>query len=332
MKPVRGIRWPQRLTQYTSGVGTEVFESFDERGNAETGRMDLLCCKPTKTVDSYRDLTELVAQIAIANPHYQLYFRGQSDYYTIGSLGTHSLCPSLWRGLDVNSKEYQTSLSRRCQQLFKAGEVLVREYESFKHRETETEELLLNNPLTRWAVLQHYELCNNLCGTPMLDISQSLRVAASFALLGKNAEGYLYVLGMPYQREMFSVDSISGITSVSLLGAMPSAAIRPYVQSGYLAIDNDWWRLYALDNEPDHHKSYHVNFAERIISCLRIGGDEFWDDSSNGIISSDALYPNTDVFQAFTEEIDLKGKIKHAIGNGTTAVFVPGAVISAHNV
>ncbi len=332
MKPVRGIRWPERLAQYTSGVGAEVFGSFDERGDAETGRMDLLCCKPTKSVESYRELTELIAQIAIANPHYQLFFRGQSDCYTIGSLGTHSLCPSLWRGLDIGSKNYRASLSQRCQRLFKAGEVLVSEYARFKHKEAATEELLYNNPLTRWAVLQHYELCGDLCGTPMLDISQSLRVAASFALQDNSAEGYLYVLGMPYQREMFSVDSTSGITSVSLLGAMPSATIRPYVQSGYLAIDNDWWKLYALDNEPDHHKSYHVNFAERIISCLRIGGDEFWDDSSSGIINSGALYPITDVFQAFTEEVDLEGKIKDAINNDVPTVSGPDVVTSAHNV
>ena len=313
MKPVRGIQWPESLLDHVKGVGVDAFGSLDERGNVEADKMDLLCCKPSQLVGTYRKLTELIARVAVANPHYQLFFRGQTKLHTIGPLEVHSLCPSLWRGLDAKNEGFHDSLIARCRKLFMAGEVLVEEYTRYGHGESETEELLRNNPLARWAILQHYELCTRLCGTPMLDITQSLRVATSFALQGgSNAEGYLYILGMPYQREMFSVDSRSGITSVSLLGAMPSTALRPYVQNGYLAVDNDWWRLYALDNESVNN-TYHVNFAERIIACVRIGGDGFWDDASNGIISESALYPTDDLFQEFVADTLLKNRIEDAL-------------------
>lgn len=313
MNSVRGIKWPVSLMRYVQGAGTDSFGSVDERGNAETGRLDLLCCRPVMPVSTYRDLTELVARIAAANPQYQLFFRGQAEQYSLGPLEVHSLCPSLWRGLDVAGKEYAKSLASRARMLFRAGEVLLNVYAAYDHKEAEAEELLHRNPLVRWAVLQHYELCGTLCGTPMLDLTQSLHVASSFALQDPaSCEGYLYILGMPYQREMFSVDSQTGITCVSLLGAMPSNALRPYVQSGYLAADNDWWRLYALNDEPVH-STYHVNFANRMIACVRIGGDRFWDETSGGVLNKEALYPTNDAFQDFVTDSGLKDKIADAL-------------------
>ena len=46
----------------------------------------------------------------------------------------------------------------------------------------------------KWALIQHYQQTF----TPFLDLTQSTRVAASFALLDNREEyGYVYVFGLP---------------------------------------------------------------------------------------------------------------------------------------
>ncbi len=45
----------------------------------------------------------------------------------------------------------------------------------------------------QWSILQHYEVTD----TPLIDITQSLKVACSFAQLdNENSEAFVYVFGL----------------------------------------------------------------------------------------------------------------------------------------
>jgi hypothetical protein len=80
-----------------------------------------------------------------------------------------------------------------------------------------------------WAILQHYEVCD----TPLLDVTNSLRVAASFATNNPAAEGpVLYVLGVPSLSGSITASSEQGLQIIRLSSICPPEARRPYFQEG----------------------------------------------------------------------------------------------------
>jgi hypothetical protein len=85
-------------------------------------------------------------------------------------------------------------------------------------------------PELQWSILQHYEVCD----TPLLDLKQSLRVAASFALNWTSSEGYIFVFALPYPNGTISYFSEEELVIVRLLSVCPSEALRPHFQEGYL--------------------------------------------------------------------------------------------------
>ena len=78
-------------------------------------------------------------------------------------------------------------------------------------------------------MFQHYEILP----TPLIDITQSLRVAATFALK-KNNYGYVYVFGLPYPNQSISYFIDSGIVLLKLQNVIDVHALRTRYQEGYL--------------------------------------------------------------------------------------------------
>ena len=85
-----------------------------------------------------------------------------------------------------------------------------------------------------WSVIQHYELWP----TPFLDLTSSLRVAASFALGVHNAPtgGFLYVIAIQkvVSDVMRQIGVDTDLTVVRLSSVCPPGTQRPHLQEGHL--------------------------------------------------------------------------------------------------
>ncbi len=143
----------------------------------------------------------------------------------------------------------------------------------------------------RWALLQHY----NVCPTPLLDITQSLRVAASFATQDDDLPyGIIYVFGLPHTNGNFSYNIDEEIVSLRLQSVCPPEASRPHFQEGYVA-----------GTFPFSNDSRYKDFRRRLIAKFKVGGKKFWDDNFKPI-PQDALIPQDDFLEEFFNKLKIK--------------------------
>ena len=147
--------------------------------------------------------------------------------------------------------------------------------------------------MLQYSILQHYEVCK----TPLLDVTQSLKVACSFAILNnENDIGYIYILGLPYITGRISVDSEDYITNVRLLSISCSASKRPFFQEGYLVQTE-------FTSDADIEKG-ELDFNRRIVAVYEFKNNrEFW--GSETPITIENLYPKEDIMK------DICNKIKN---------------------
>ena len=235
-------------------------------------------------VSSFRALVELVAKTAYMNKDYLLFFRGQNtDYLNKASKST--FYPTIYRGDYLQQRE----VNYRFEILAGACQLLVRRFEEAKI--TGTPELR-RKKLIQWSILQHYEVCS----TPLLDFTQSLRVAASFAQLHSEKDSsYVYAFGMPYLTNRISNNSEHDLVNIRLLSICPPEALRPYFQEGYLAGTEDLENSYDSKSELD--------FNNRLIAKFRIpNSNTFWGRNFHAI-PQNALYPKGDQIEEICYKI-----------------------------
>lgn len=72
MNSVYNVHWPLILLDYLQDVTADSLSEYGLEDGVAPKRVDLLCCHPTNTVSSYKELTQIVASIAMQNPRYQL--------------------------------------------------------------------------------------------------------------------------------------------------------------------------------------------------------------------------------------------------------------------
>lgn len=140
--------------------------------------------------------------------------------------------------------------------------------------------------------MQHYEVCK----TPLLDLTQSLKVACSFAALNnKEKMGYIYVLALPYIKGRISVDSEDYITNVRLLSISCSASKRPFFQEGYL-VQTEFTSNIDIEKGD-------LDFNRRIVAIYEFKDDKsFW--GSENPISIKNLYPDNDIMKDICSKIE----------------------------
>jgi hypothetical protein len=172
-------------------------------------------------VRRFEDLVMVAAHLASGHRGHMLFFRGQArDYHDRN--GRTSLYPTLFRGAPLR----KNVLAARWAKLEACVRAVVERRAELglpgkTHRHIES----------AIALLQHYGLCE----TPLLDVTPSLRVAASFALPNKKARlGYLYALALPYPNGSISHFVDQDMVLVRLFGVCPFEAVRPHFQEGYL--------------------------------------------------------------------------------------------------
>ncbi|MBI1923262.1 FRG domain-containing protein [Candidatus Poribacteria bacterium] len=226
-------------------------------------------------VSTYKDLVKYIAYISFKNPRFSLFFRGQNQDYK-DKENASSLYSSIFRpdsGKDLKSK----TLSKRVEALGVAEEWVQRYLVQDAAFRFEGASKLRKFREVRWALLQHYEVVP----TPLLDVTQSLRVACSFALMNASKHGYVYVLGFPHINGSISYSVEEQMLNVKLLSICPPTALRPYFQEGYLVGD------FPSSVEKDSQ----FNFARRLIAKFKLCKSTFWDDYFKEI-PKEALFPN----------------------------------------
>jgi hypothetical protein len=238
-------------------------------------------------------LVKRIAGLAFKNKDYLLFFRGQRNDHE-NRAGNSSFYPSIYRTNKENlSKEL---LEIRFEILEQASKLLINKLENNKDIDGSIKELK-NRKYIRWSILQHYEVCD----TPLLDLTQSIRVACSFALLKNNKKGFLYIFGLPYITNRISINSEHDIVNIRLINICPPLALRPYFQEGFLVGTDDITINY--DERTD------LDFKHRLIAKFELDNTEnkFWTKHDS---LEKYLKPSDDKFEGIT--IDIKQKINEA--------------------
>lgn len=233
-------------------------------------------------VRDYPDLVEKVAKLSFYNPEHVLLFRGQRrDWCNLR--GNSSIKASIFRSTEDRKLPSPSLLAHRYEILGKAERRLA---ESFAQSRFIGRNRIARHRILRWAILQHYEVC----ATPLLDVTQSLRVAASFALndVGCDDSPILYVFSVPFLSGSITASSEQGIQIIRLSSICPPEARRPYFQEGYLLAEYPDWA--SFNKKQDYH-SYEIDFGRRLLAKFRLKKNDFW-SKDYATIPNEALYPN----------------------------------------
>lgn len=256
---------------------------------------------PGYKIKNFRELVEQVAKLAHKNKDYLLFYRGQKDDYQ-NKAGVSTFYPTIYRGDYLTQQE----LNYRFDLLNSASKLLVQE---FKSKKIEGHAELSRKKYIQWSVLQHYEVTS----TPLSDVTQSLRVACSFAKLGnKNETAFIYIFGLPYFTNRISINSEHDLVNIRLLSITPPTALRPYFQEGYLIGTEDITNEYSSKSELD--------LNQRLIAKFEIPNTKnFWGDGFDKI-PENALYPENDEIKNICDKI--KNELKPEVENGDLGHFL----------
>jgi len=234
-------------------------------------------------VSDYLELIHQVAKLSYLNKDYLLFFRGQDrDYRNRAHAST--FYPGIYRGDRISRQE----LDIKFDILMASARQLC---DSLRSRNIDGNRDVKRRKFIQWSILQHYQVCP----TPLLDFTHSLRVACSFASIFSNTgDPYVFVFGLPYVTNRISVNSEHDIVNVRLLSICPPDALRPYFQEGYLAGTDDITNEYETKSELD--------FSNRLIAKFQLRRGSFWGGGFEPIPES-ALYPQDDEFESICKQI-----------------------------
>ena len=230
-------------------------------------------------VRNYVDLATKVAALSFFNPNLEMLFRGQAKDH-VNQTKKASLLPSIFRSTGYLTAAMQndrfsklaTAEREFCARISFKGSTRVKRYR-----------------VLQWAVIQHYEICP----TPFLDLTHSLRVACTFSKMGHECDfTYVYVLGVPYLGGCISTSGDQGLQALRLTSVCPPGAHRPHFQEGYLVGEYPDASLEATEK---YDKEEWDLGARLICKFMLPPSKEFW---ANGFeaIPKDSLYPPKDPF------------------------------------
>ena len=237
-------------------------------------------------VQSFGQLVREVAALSYLNKDHLLFFRGQSRDHK-NKAGASTLYPGIYRGervpksqLELNFDLLTSASARLC------DELAARHIEG--HRDVKRRRYI------QWSILQHYEVC----ATPLLDITQSLLVACSFAFLeAGDDDPYVFVLGLPYVTNRVSINSEQDIVNVRLLSICPPEALRPYYQEGFVAGTDEV--MTEFDSKAE------LDFNQRLVAKFRLSRKSAFWRSGFKALPRESLYPNHDVVEGICSRLRL---------------------------
>ncbi|MCC6477268.1 FRG domain-containing protein [bacterium] len=232
---------------------------------------------PGIVVESYADLVAKIARLSFYNPEWVLFFRGQARDF-VNKNGT-SLRPQIFRAEQGQYLVSPPVLRKRYEKLQRADDML-REMYTYVGKKR-----IVRHQILRWAILQHYEVCP----TPLLDITQSLRVAVTFATCeAENDFAYVYVLAVPQVTGSISTSTEHSLQIIRLSSICPPAARRPHFQEAYLM------GMFPPIDSPRQKKEVpigEVDCSRRLLCKFRVPGSGLSDKGKFGEIPYAALMP-----------------------------------------
>lgn len=278
---------------------TELWSFRDAAATAVRSTNGAIRKDPGHLVGSYLDLATKVAELNFRNRDHILLFRGQADDYR-NQKGNTTIKPSLFRSRVGERKSPDPRFLRgRFDLLLRAERGLLQHYagNGFLGRER-----LRRHRILRWAILQHYEVCR----TPLLDVTQSLRIAASFASLGATGESFVCVLAVPNISGAITASAEASVQVVRLASVCPPIAARPHLQEGYLL--GEYPELVDYEQQ-ERYGPYEIDFARRLVAKFRFSAATFWSQNTFPRVAANALYPKSDPLN------ELAGKIRAEVGD-----------------
>jgi hypothetical protein len=275
---------------------TDIWSFLDDTDQARCASNEEIRRSPGHAVHSYFDLARKVAELQFRNPSHVLLFRGQSCDYK--EFGQTSLKPRIFRpSTGETSPPDQATLNKRFNWLTEAEQKLSERYREDVGRLGNS--LIRRHRIVRWSVLQHYEVCR----TPLLDVTHSLRIAASFASLKQNVhETFIFILAVPQLSGAITVNIEAGVQMVRLTSVCPPSALRPHFQEGYLlgeypdVDDFDQKGLYRAEE---------IDFGLRLVAKFKFDPAAFWRPPNFSRVERPALYvdPARDPIFELTDKI-----------------------------
>lgn len=259
----------------------ELWSFFDGSLEARRAKATAVRQGTGHRVRTYLELATKVAELQFRNPDYVLLFRGQTGDYRNAKKNT-TLKPSLFRPIRSKNPN-QAQLVERFQTLQQAERELVSRYEQQKLLGVAR---LKRHRILRWSILQHYEVCP----TPLLDVTHSLRIAASFASHPAQDDAFLFVLGVPNLSGAITASAEAGLQIVRLSSVCPPTAVRPHIQEGYLL--GEYPEMSGYDQK-ELYQHYEIDFGRRLVAKFCFDPEELWklnDDFPK--VEQNALYPS----------------------------------------
>lgn len=288
-------------------IGVQDLWTFRDGGeNAEPASCEEVRRSAGHQVSDYEELARKIAELQFRNRSYVLLFRGQArDHKDHHGQSTHQ--PTLFRSqprqILPDRRQYDPfDIPIKFEKLKRCEAVLNDEFAKSGFIGSDE---ISRYRILRWSILQHYEVCD----TPLLDVTHSLRIAASFASIENETDSaFLYVLGVPNISGAISASAEAGLQIIRLASVCPPDALRPHLQEGYLLgvypeIDGYEQKLnYGLPE---------IDFGKRLIAKFRFNPSTFWTKSGQfQMIGRQALYPSEkrDPLNAIAKRVDRQAK------------------------
>jgi hypothetical protein len=231
-------------------------------------------------VTSFMELATKIAELQFMNREHVLLFRGQAlDYRNLQN--NTSLKPTLFRA-ENEANPGPSTLIARFKKLRDAEFILTQEYSRLRLLGVDR---IKRQKILRWAILQHYEVCP----TPLLDVTHSLRIAASFASERADESAYIFVVGVPNLSGAVTASAEANIQMVRLSSVCPPTAVRPHIQEGYLL--GEYPEMTGYDQK-QNYAHYEIDFGRRLVAKFQFNPKDFWTDQTFPKIERSALYPD----------------------------------------
>jgi len=230
-------------------------------------------------VTSFRQLMDEVANVTISNKNYDMFYRGQTvDYknnqavYYQDRKAKSTIYPTICRPERNPDGSFRYSIKKT--QIIKRYNDLEKMIDLVRNRRSS----YFNE--FYYSLFQHYDILP----TPLIDITQSLRVAATFALR-KATTGYVFVFGLPYPNQSISYYTDLSIVLIKLQNVVPTNAIRPRYQEGFL-VGKYPIRPTKINGD---------DLANRMVAKFLVDNSygDFWDKSFQPM-PDEVLYPEND--------------------------------------
>lgn len=269
------------MYRLTAFYGQRAWNHWSSTDHAKSGRasdlrsfrQDSADVDPTAwAVHTYAELVRIVSFLGVMNSRWELAFRGQrSDRFKtiLPTLYRETWWPPRWAGYD-----HPVTITDRPAVLKRLGELGPRVFEVCRRHGLPRWRTMRRVEAAQWSVIQHYELWP----TPLVDVTRSVRVAASFALGLSDGtstadvtptRGHLYVVALPSRTGSISYSLDEHLLAARLEAVCPPSARRPHLQDGLLV------SRFPTDYEQAPAK--HYDLRRRVIAHLHLVDDGcFW--------------------------------------------------------